>query len=246
MDTDCGSVPATGIELSIVMPCLNEAETLGECIVRARSALRSHGISGEVIVADNGSSDASAQIAAAHGARVVLVPERGYGRALMDGIAAARGRYVLIGDADGSYDFLEVYQFVEKLRSGYDLVQGCRLERGGGRVVPGAMPILHHRVGNPLFSWMARRLFRAPISDIYCGLRGFPKDHFQRLEQRCEGMEFAVEMIVKSSLVSARIAEIPVTLHRDGRTAHNGHLRTMRDGWRTVRYFASAWTSELG
>lgn len=229
------------IELSILMPCLNEAETIGECIMSAQAVLAEHEISGEIVVADNGSSDNSQKIAAELGARVVVVEQRGYGKALMVGIAAARGRYVLMGDADGSYDFRGVLPFVEKLRDGYDLVLGCRLERGGGRVLPGAMPTLHRRVGNPLFSWIARRYFRAPISDVYCGLRGFAKAHYQRLDQHCEGMEFAAEMIVKSSLASARIAEVPVTLHRDGRRAHNGHLRTVRDGWRTLSYFAVAW-----
>lgn len=229
-----------GIELSIVIPCLNEAETLGACIAEAQSVLAEHGMAGEIVVADNGSSDGSAGIAARLGVRVVVVNERGYGKTLMKGIAAAHGRYVLIGDADGTYDFRDVPPFVEKLRQGYDLVQGCRLERGGGRVLPGAMPALHRRVGNPLFSWLARRWFRAPISDVYCGLRAFTKVHYDRLDQRCEGMEFAAEMVVKSSLVSARIAEIPITLRKDGRRAHNGHLRTARDGWRTLCYLLSA------
>jgi glycosyltransferase involved in cell wall biosynthesis len=225
------------VEVSVVMPCLNEADTLGTCIQKALSALAEHDIAGEVIVADNGSTDGSQEIAVATGARVVPVTARGYGNALMGGIAAARGRYVIMGDADDSYDFLELPKFVRKLREGYDLVQGCRLERGGGHVAPGAMPMLHRRWGNPMFSAMARTWFRAPINDVYCGLRGFTKRHYASLNQRCTGMEFATEMIIKSSLGSARIAEVPITLHPDGRKAHAPHLRTFRDGWRTLRFF---------
>lgn len=219
-----------------MIPCLNEAETLGVCIRKAVAACEQHEIIYEVIVADNGSDDGSQAIAEAEGARVVPVSDRGYGHALMAGIAAARGRYVLMGDADDSYDFTEVPRFVEKLREGYDLVQGCRLRRGGGRVLPGAMPVLHRRIGNPLFSLIARRWFGAPISDVYCGMRGFTREHAQGLGQRCVGMEFATEMIVRSTLASARIAEVPITLHPDGRTVHKPHLRTFRDGWRTLRF----------
>ena len=225
------------LELSVVMPCLNEAETLGICVEKARRALEQHSIEGEIIVADNGSTDGSQEIARSLGATVVVVEKRGYGNALMGGIAAARGRYVLMGDADDSYDFLELPRFVEKLREGFDLVQGCRLERGGGRVMPRAMPMLHRRIGNPVFSWIARRWFRAPINDVYCGLRAFTKAHYHTLGQRCVGMEFATEMIVKSSMLRARIAEVPITLHPDGRTLQTPHLRTLRDGWRTLRFF---------
>jgi glycosyltransferase involved in cell wall biosynthesis len=225
------------LELSVVMPCLNEADTLATCIRKAQSAIGEHGIDGEVIVADNGSTDGSIEIAESLGARVVPVTARGYGNALMGGIAAARGRYVLMGDADDSYDFLELPKFVEQLRAGNDLVQGCRLERGGGQVLPGAMPFLHRRWGNPMFSAMARSWFRSPINDVYCGMRGFTKEHYRTLDQRCTGMEFATEMIIKSSLNQARIAEVPITLHPDGRKAHAPHLRTFRDGWRTLRFF---------
>ena len=224
-------------ELSIIMPCLNEADTLETCIGKARRALESHGIQGEIIVADNGSSDGSQVIAESMGARVVPVKEKGYGNALMGGIAAARGKFIIMGDADDSYDFLEVPRFVEKLREGYDLVQGCRLPLGGGRVMPGAMPFLHRWWGNPMFSWMSRKWFHAPISDVYCGLRGFTREHYERLAQRCTGMEFATEMIIKSSLYRARITEVPITLHPDGRKAHAPHLKTFRDGWRTLRFF---------
>lgn len=225
------------IELTVVMPCLNEADTIGSCVRKAIETLRSHGISGEVIVADNGSTDSSRAIAAELGARVVIVKDKGYGAALMGGISAARGRYVLMGDADDSYDFREIPKFLAKLREGYDLVQGCRLPSGGGTLLPGAMPFLHRWWGNPMFSWLARGWFDAPVRDVYCGLRGFTRAHYERLGQRCTGMEFATEMIIKTSLIAAKVAEVPITLHRDGRKAHAPHLRTFRDGWRTLRFF---------
>jgi glycosyltransferase involved in cell wall biosynthesis len=228
---------AAEVEVSVVMPCLNEAETLGICVEKAQRALRDHRIAGEVIVADNGSTDGSQAIAERLGARVVDVRDRGYGNALMGGIQHARGRFIIMGDADDSYDFLEIPRFVEKLREGHDLVQGCRLPAGGGRIMPGAMPTLHRYWGNPMFSAMARRWFRAPIHDVYCGLRGFRREFYHELDQRCTGMEFATEMIVKSSLRAARIAEVPITLHPDGRKTRAPHLRTFRDGWRTLRFF---------
>jgi hypothetical protein len=225
------------LELTVVMPCLNEADTLATCIRKALAAMRDAGISGEVVIADNGSTDDSPAIAAAEGARLVPVAGRGYGAALMGGIDAARGRFIVMGDADDSYDFGEVPKFVERLRKGDELVQGCRLESGGGRVLPGAMPPLHRWFGNPMFSRIARRWFRAPVHDIYCGLRGFTKTLYQRLDQRCTGMEFATEMIIKASLSGARIGEVPITLHPDGRKSHPPHLKTFRDGWRTLRFF---------
>lgn len=224
-------------EVSVVMPCLNEVETVGTCVGKAARALAEAGIAAEILVADNGSTDGSQEAAAAAGARVVPVAAKGYGSALMGGIEAARGRFVIMGDADDSYDFLETPKFVAKLRDGFDLVQGCRLPRGGGRILPGAMPWSHRWIGNPLFSLLSRRWFGAPIHDIYCGMRGFTKKHYAGLGQRCTGMEFATEMIIKSSLRGARIAEVPITLHRDGRTLHPPHLKTFRDGWRTLRFF---------
>jgi glycosyltransferase involved in cell wall biosynthesis len=224
------------IELSVVMPCLNEADTLATCIEKAKRAVTDAGIETEIIIADNGSTDGSQEIAERHGARVVHVTARGYGAALMGGIGAARGRYVIMGDADDSYDFAEIPRFVAKLREGYELVQGCRLPTGGGTVAPGAMPVLHRWWGNPMFSAMARLWFRAPIHDIHCGMRGFTRDLFQRLEQRCSGMEFASEMIIKATFRNARIAEVPITLHPDGRTSHPPHLKTFRDGWRHLRF----------
>jgi glycosyltransferase involved in cell wall biosynthesis len=225
------------VEVSVVMPCLNEGDTLAVCIEKAQRALREHGIRGEVIVADNGSTDGSQEIARRMGARLVHVSARGYGNALKEGIAAARGPFVIMGDADDSYDFLELPKFVDKLRAGYDFAQGCRLPAGGGTIEAGAMPALHRWWGNPMFSAMVRTMFWAPVRDVYCGLRGFRKDLFERLDLRSPGMEFATEMVIKSSLQNARMAEVPITLHRDGRKTHAPHLKTFRDGWRTLRFF---------
>ncbi len=225
------------LEVSVVLPCLNEADILATCIRKAKAALVRDGIVGEIIVADNGSIDDSRQIAIAEGARLVDVAERGYGSALIGGITASRGRYVIMGDADDSYDFGELGKFVAKLREGNELVQGCRLPRGGGTIKPGAMPFLHRWVGNPCLTYLARSWFQAPVNDVYCGMRGFSRGLFERLELRCTGMEFAVEMIVKSSLRRERIAEVPITLSPDGRKSHAPHLKTFRDGWRTLRFF---------
>jgi glycosyltransferase involved in cell wall biosynthesis len=226
------------VEVSVVMPCLNEADTLETCIRKAQRALRENNIAGEIIIADNGSTDGSQRIASRMGARVIHVESKGYGNALMGGIAAARGRFVIMGDADDSYDFLEIPRFVEKLRAGYDLIQGCRLSSGGGKIMPGAMPFLHRWWGNPMFSAMARHWFKAQaIHDVYCGLRGFTKEFYHRMNQRCTGMEFATEMIIKASLFRENISEVPITLHRDGRKSHAPHLKTFRDGWRTLRFF---------
>jgi glycosyltransferase involved in cell wall biosynthesis len=211
-------------EVSIVMPCLNEADTLASCIAKATQALKGHEVAGEIIVADNGSTDGSQAIATQLGARLINVRERGYGSALMAGIAAARGQFIIMGDADDSYDFREAPKFLEKLREGFDIVQGCRLPTGGGTILRGAMPFLHRAWGNPMFSFLARWWFRSPLNDIYCGLR-------------CTGMEFATEMIIKASLYGAKIAEVPITLHPDGRKSRAPHLRTFRDGWRTIRLF---------
>jgi glycosyltransferase involved in cell wall biosynthesis len=226
------------IELSVVMPCLDEADTLETCIRKAQRAMREHNILGEVIVADNGSTDGSQIIGNRCGARIINVERKGYGNALRGGIAAACGKFVIMGDADDSYDFLEIPRFIEKLRQGYDLVQGCRFRAGGGTVMPGAMPILHRCWGNPMFSAMVRRWFGAEsVHDVYCGLRGFTKEFYGRLSLHCTGMEFATEMIIKASLFGEKIAEVPVTLHPDGRKSHMPHLKTFHDGWRTLRFF---------
>ena len=224
-------------ELSIVMPCLNEADTLAICIQKCNQVIEERKLDAEVVIADNGSTDGSIEIAREHGARVVNVAAKGYGNALMGGIEAARGKFVIMGDADDSYNFLEVPKFVEKLRAGHALVQGCRLPSGGGTVEPGAMPFSHRWIGNPMFSAMVRRMFNAPIHDVYCGLRGFTKQLYRELNMRSPGMEFATEMIIKASLFRKDIAEVPITLHPDGRKAHAPHLRTFRDGWRTLRFF---------
>jgi glycosyltransferase involved in cell wall biosynthesis len=229
--------PAASPEISVVLPCLNEAETIATCVGKAMRALREANIAGEVIVADNGSTDGSQDLAREAGACVVEVADRGYGKALAGGIDAARGRYILMADADDSYDLLELPKFVDKLREGYELVQGCRLPAGGGTVRPGAMPFLHRWWGNPALSFIARWWFKTPINDIYCGMRGFTRDLYRRLQLRCPGMEFATEMIIKASRYEARIAEVPITLHPDGRKSRGPHLKTFRDGWRTMRFF---------
>jgi hypothetical protein len=219
------------------MPCLNEAETLAPCIEKARLGIERSGVRGEIVVADNGSKDNSVLIAEKLGARVVHVKKKGYGNALRGGIQAASGKWIVMGDADESYDFSETGRFVKKFQEGFELVAGCRLPNGGGKVMRGAMPFSHRWLGNPLFSRMARHMFAAPIHDVYCGLRGFTRELYNRLDLQCEGMEFATEMIIKASLHGARIAEIPITLHPDGRKTNAPHLRTIRDGWRTLRFF---------
>ncbi len=228
------------IELSIVMPCLNEAETLGRCLEKAAAYLRRSGIAGELLVADNGSTDGSQTIARAHGARVVSVAERGYGAALMGGIAAARGRYVIMGDCDDSYDFEALEPFVERLRAGYALVMGNRFKGG---ISPGAMPALHRYLGNPVLTRIGRIFFKSPIRDFHCGLRGFDKAAIEALDLRTTGMEFASEMVVKATLGGLRIAEVPTTLSPDGRS-RRPHLRSWRDGWRHLRFllmYAPRW-----
>ena len=230
------------IELSVVMPCLNEADTLETCIRKAQAALREQNVSGEIIVADNGSADASPEIAERCGVRLVRVPQHanpqrnGYGNGLMTGFAAAHGRYVLMGDSDASYDFGEFPRFLDKLREGFDLVMGCRLPSGGGRILPGAMPWSHRWIGNPLFSLLVRRWFRVGITDVNCGMRAFRKEWQRSIGQRCTGMEFAAEMIIKAGLFRARIAEVPITLAPDGRQSRAPHLKTFRDGWRILRH----------
>ena len=224
---------AAPVELSVVMPCLNEAETLEACILRAQRALRDASISGEIIVADNGSTDGSVAIAERLGAIVVQVAARGYGNALMGGIAAAGGRFIVMGDADESYDFGHIPRFVEKLRDGADLVMGNRF-RGG--IQRKAMPGLHRYFGNPILTKIGRLFFHSPVGDFYCGIRGFRKTAYEKMGLRTTGMEFATEMVVKATLLKFQIAEVPTTLSPDGRS-RPPHLRTWRDGWRTLRFF---------
>jgi len=215
------------------MPCLNEAETLATCIRKAQAAFQRADIAGEVIVADNGSNDGSQAIATDLGARVVAVSAKGYGNALMGGIAAAKGRYVVMGDSDDSYDFGDIPRFLEELRKGSDLVMGNRF-RGG--IQPTAMPLSHRYFGNPGLTALGKLFFGSSCGDFYCGMRGFSKAAYQRLDLRTTGMEFAPEMVVKSTLLKLRIAEVPTTLSPDGRS-RPPHLRTWRDGWRTLRFF---------
>ncbi|MCP4200775.1 MAG: glycosyltransferase family 2 protein [bacterium] len=227
------SAPDTdACELSVVMPCLNEAETLETCIRKALSFFSEHDVRGEVVIADNGSDDGSQEIARSAGARVVSIEQRGYGSALLGGIAAARGRYVIMGDADDSYDFLSLAPYLDKLREGFDLVMGNRFKGG---VAPGAMPPLHRYLGNPVLSGIGRLFFSSPIGDFHCGLRGFNKQAIEGLDLRTTGMEFASEMVVKATLLGLRIAEVPTTLSPDGRT-RAPHLRSWRDGWRHLRF----------
>jgi len=219
-------------EVSIVMPCLNEAETIAACVAKARRFLEESGVDGEVIVADNGSTDGSPRLAEAAGARVVAVAERGYGSALQGGIAAARGRFVIMGDGDDSYDFSSLMPFVEKLREGFDLVMGNRF---AGGIRPGAMPPLHRFLGNPVLSAIGRLFFRSPVRDFHCGLRAFRAEAYARMKLRTTGMEFASEMVVKATLLGMRIGEVPIVLHPDGRS-RPPHLRSWRDGWRHLRF----------
>ena len=221
------------VEVSVVMPCLNEAQTIGTCIAKAQQAFREGGIAGEVIVADNGSTDGSQEIASQLGARVVPVKDRGYGSALMGGIAAAAGKYIIMGDADDSYDFGHIPRFLHELRTGDDLVMGNRF-RGG--ILPGAMPPLHKYLGNPALTRIGRLFFGGSSGDFYCGLRGFSKQAYEKMDLRTTGMEFATEMVVKANLHGMKIGEVPTTLSPDGR-GRPPHLRTWRDGWRTLRFF---------
>ena len=219
-------------ELSVVMPCLNEAETLATCIKKAQAFFEREKVAGEVVIADNGSTDGSQAIALALNARVVNVPEKGYGSALIGGITAAEGTYIMMGDADDSYDFGNMMPYLIKLREGFDLVMGNRFKGG---IKKGAMPFLHRYLGNPVLSFIGRLFFKSKIGDFHCGLRGFSKEAFNKMNLQTTGMEFASEMIVKSSLKGLRITEVPTILSPDGRT-RPPHLNTWRDGWRHLRF----------
>lgn len=218
-------------ELTILMPCLNEAETLARCIQKAKQFLASQQIHGEVLVADNGSTDDSRAIAEREGARVVPVEMKGYGAALKGGMSAAHGRYIIMGDADDSYDFLNLLPFLCKLREGFDLVMGNRFLGG---IVDGAMPFMNRYLGNPVLSFVGRTFFNSDVGDFHCGLRGFSRDKFLQLNLQGDGMEFASEMVVKASLNQFKITEVPTQLYPDGRS-RRPHLRPWRDGWRHLR-----------
>lgn len=221
------------MELTIIMPCLNEEETVAACITKAKLFLDNFAIDGEILVVDNGSDDASAEIALQTGARVVTENRKGYGAALQRGIAEARGEYVIMGDADDSYDFLDLMPFMEKLREGYDLVIGNRFSGG---IEYGAMPWTHKYIGNPLLSGIGRLLFGSEIGDFHCGLRGFKRNRILSLDLHSHGMEYATEMIALSEIKGLKIAEIPIMLHRDSRITQRSHLRTVRDGTRHLQY----------
>jgi glycosyltransferase involved in cell wall biosynthesis len=228
------------VELTVVMPCLNEAETVATCVTKAVRFIADSGISGEVVVADNGSTDGSQRLAEEAGARVVQVNDKGYGNALMGGIVAARGEYVIMGDADDSYDFSNLMPFITELRGGADLVMGNRFKGG---IAPGAMPKLHRYLGNPVLSFAGRLFFRSPIGDFHCGLRGFRRDSALSLGLQATGMEFASEMVVKATLANQKVTEVPTTLAKDGRS-RPPHLRSWRDGWRHLRFlllFSPRW-----
>jgi glycosyltransferase involved in cell wall biosynthesis len=228
------------MELTVVLPCLNEAETVAVCVAKAVRSIEENGIEGEVVVADNGSTDGSQQLAADAGARLVPVMERGYGSALMGGILAARGEYVIMGDADDSYDFTDLMPFIVELRKGADLVMGNRFKGG---IEPGAMPPLHRYLGNPGLSFIGRLFFRIRVGDLHCGLRGFRRDSALDLNLQATGMEFASEMVVKATLAGQKITEVPTSLAKDGRS-RPPHLRTWRDGWRHLRFlllFSPQW-----
>jgi glycosyltransferase involved in cell wall biosynthesis len=227
-------------ELSVVMPCLNESETLEVCIRKAQGFFSRAGVAGEVVIADNGSTDGSQEIARRCGARVIDVAEKGYGSALRGGVAAAKGRYVIMGDSDDSYDFSLLDGMLEKLREGYELVMGNRFQGG---VLPGAMPPLHRYLGHPVLTAVGRLFFRSPVGDFHCGLRGFSKAAYERMHLRTTGMEFASEMVVKATLLDMKMTEVPVTLSPDGRS-RPPHLRSWRDGWRHLRFlllFSPRW-----
>ena len=222
----------TEIELSIIMPCLNEAETLETCIRKAQSYLDRSGVRGEIVIGDNGSTDGSQEIARRCGARVIAIPLRGYGAALYGATQAARGRYCIMADSDDSYDFTNLDGFLAKLRAGYDLVMGNRF---AGEIKPGAMPWKNRYIGNPILSAIGKTLFRSPMGDFHCGLRGYSKAAFQKMDLRTTGMEYASEMVIKATILGMKITEVPTTLSPDGRS-RPPHLRPSRDGWRHLRF----------
>jgi glycosyltransferase involved in cell wall biosynthesis len=231
------------VQLTILMPCLNEAETLAQCIEKAKIGIQKSGVRGEILIADNGSTDGSQAIAEKLGARVVNVKEKGYGSALIGGVRAASGEWILMGDADDSYDFSDITGFVKKFQAGDELIMGCRLPVGGGTISPGAMPWKNRWIGNPILSFIGRLFFKCPAHDFHAGLRGFTKTAFGKMDLQTTGMEFASEMVIKSTLKSLRISEVPITLHKDGRS-RPPHLKPWRDGWRHLRFmllFSPRW-----
>ena len=223
--------------ISVVIPCLNEEDTIGRCLQKLVKVVVSENIQMEVIVADNGSTDKSVEICEGFGVVVLEVKQRGYGSALKRGIEVAKAEYVLMADADDSYDFFELPTFYHEIKKDYDLAQGCRFPKGGGNILKGAMPWSHRYFGNPFFTYLVRSWFKSPVNDVYCGMRAFKKSFYSTLKMRSNGMEFATEMIIKAALVNAKTSEVPITLHKDGRIQHPPHLRTFRDGWKTLQFF---------
>lgn len=223
------------IELSVVLPCLNEEDTIAKCIAKIKKIFETHNIHGEVIVVDNGSVDKSVEIAKSHNVKIIFEKNKGYGSALKTGISNANGKFILMGDADDSYDFLDIMKFLNKIREGYDLVQGCRLPSGGGHIEKNAMPWSHRYIGNPILSFLVRFLHNAPYNDVYCGMRIFRKSSFDKIKHFSKGMEFAIENLIKFNAYNLKIAQVPITLFKDGRVNSTSHLRTIRDGLRTLK-----------
>jgi glycosyltransferase involved in cell wall biosynthesis len=231
------------VELTILMPCLNEAETIARCIEKAKIGIQKSGVRGEIVIADNGSTDGSQAIAEKAEVRLVPVKEKGYGAALIGGVRAASGKWIIMGDADDSYDFSDVTGFVKKFQVGDELIMGCRLPVGGGTISPGAMPWKNRWIGNPVLSFIGRLFFKCPAHDFHAGLRGFTKVAFEKMDLQTTGMEFASEMVIKSTLKGLKISEVPITLHKDGRS-RPPHLKPWRDGWRHLRFmllFSPRW-----
>ena len=224
------------MELSIVIPCLNEIETIEVCINKCKKALKKLNIKSEIILADNGSTDGSQKKAKELGALIVDIKEKGYGNALRGGISSAKGKYIIMADCDNSYDFLQLGKFYYKLKEGFDVVQGCRFPIGGGKIKKKAMPISHKYIGNPFFSFLSKLFFSLPFNDVYCGFRGFNRLKFYELDHFSSGMVFAIENLIKFKVSGAKCTEIPVTLHRDGRKKNKSHLNTISDGWNTLRF----------
>jgi len=224
------------MNLSIIIPCLNEAETISKCIEKCFLSIQKIGIDAEVIIADNGSSDGSIEIAQKLGAKVINVEQKGYGSAIIGGIKNAKGKFIIMGDCDDSYDFLEIEKFYNKLTQGFDIVQGCRFPIGGGTIKKDAMPMSHMYIGNPLFSILSKLFYSLPFNDVYCGFRGFNREKFLKLNHFSRGMVFAIENLIKFKVAGLKCAEIPITLHKDGRKKNKSHLNTISDGWLTLRF----------
>ena len=224
------------MDISVVLPCLNESETLGTCIKKANNQIKKLGIKGEIIIADNGSDDGSIKIAKKLGARVINVKNKGYGNALRAGIKDAKGKYILIADADDSYNLNDLPKFYKKIEDGFDIIQGCRLPKGGGKIINGAMPITHKLIGNPLFSFLTKVLYQVPFNDVYCGMKILRKKFFKQIEFFSTGMVFCLEILIKSKINKAKMSEIPITLFKDGRKKGTSHLKTISDGLKTLKF----------